>query len=79
MPSILIAEDKDSLRVMLEEMLKAEGWGVLGVASGSEAVERLRSGAGWIWSSPTGACPAPTGSRCSMPPSPWIRRFRWWS
>ena len=45
MPSILIAEDKDSLRTMLEEMLKAEGWGVLGVASGSEAVERLRSGA----------------------------------
>ncbi|MFN2387934.1 MAG: sigma-54-dependent transcriptional regulator [Thermoanaerobaculia bacterium] len=44
MPSILIAEDKDSLREMLEEMLSAEGWSVLGVASGSEAVERLRSG-----------------------------------
>lgn len=44
MPSILIAEDKDSLRAMLEEMLKAEGWSVRGVASGSEAVERLRAG-----------------------------------
>jgi DNA-binding NtrC family response regulator len=44
MPSILIAEDKDSLRAMLEEMLKAEGWNVHGVASGSAAVERLRAG-----------------------------------
>ena len=44
MPSILIAEDKESLRAMLEEMLRAEGWNVLGVASGSEAVARLRNG-----------------------------------
>ncbi len=41
---ILIVEDKDSLRAMLEEMLKAEGLTVLGLASGSQAVERLRGG-----------------------------------
>jgi len=44
MASILIVEDKDSLRSMLEEMLSAEGWSVVGVASGSAAIERLRSG-----------------------------------
>jgi len=44
MARILIVEDKDSLRAMLEEMLKAEGLQVLGLASGSQAVERLRAG-----------------------------------
>jgi DNA-binding NtrC family response regulator len=44
MPSILIAEDKDSLRAVLEETLRGEGWSVLGLASGSEAVARLRAG-----------------------------------
>jgi DNA-binding NtrC family response regulator len=44
MPRILIVEDKDSLRAMLEEMLKAEGLQVLGLASGSAAVERLGAG-----------------------------------
>ncbi|HEY3202433.1 MAG TPA: sigma-54 dependent transcriptional regulator [Thermoanaerobaculia bacterium] len=44
MPRILIVEDKDSLRTMLEEMLKAEGLTVTGLASGSAAVERLRGG-----------------------------------
>jgi DNA-binding NtrC family response regulator len=44
MPRILIVEDKDSLRSMLEEMLKAEGLSVTGVGSGSQAVERLRAG-----------------------------------
>jgi len=44
MPRILIVEDKDSLRAMLEEMLKAEGLSVIGLASGSLAVERLRGG-----------------------------------
>ncbi|MDQ2980327.1 MAG: sigma-54 dependent transcriptional regulator, partial [Acidobacteriota bacterium] len=44
MPRILIVEDKDSLRTMLEEMLKAEGLTVTGVGSGSQAVERLRRG-----------------------------------
>ncbi len=44
MARILIVEDKDSLRSMLEEMLKAEGLKVVGVASGSQAVERLRGG-----------------------------------
>jgi DNA-binding NtrC family response regulator len=44
MARILIVEDKDSLRSMLEEMLKAEGLTVAGVGSGSEAVERLRRG-----------------------------------
>ncbi|HEY1434965.1 MAG TPA: sigma-54 dependent transcriptional regulator [Thermoanaerobaculia bacterium] len=44
MPRILIVEDKDSLRAMLEEMLKAEGLQVVGIASGSQAVERLRGG-----------------------------------
>ncbi len=44
MATILVVEDKDSLRSMLEQMLQAEGWGVLGLASGSAAVERLRAG-----------------------------------
>jgi two-component system, NtrC family, response regulator AtoC len=44
MPRILIVEDKDSLRSMLEEMLKAEGLTVAGSGSGSQAVERLRAG-----------------------------------
>src|SRR5438552_9740840 len=44
MASILVVEDKDSLRSMLEEMLSAEGWSVVGVASGSAAIEKLRSG-----------------------------------
>jgi len=44
MPRILIVEDKSSLRVVLEEMLKAEGLDVVGVESGSLAVERLRKG-----------------------------------
>jgi DNA-binding NtrC family response regulator len=43
-PRILLVEDKDSLRAMLEEMLRAEGLDVRGVASGSQAVESLRSG-----------------------------------
>ena len=44
MPRILIVEDKDSLRSMLEEMLRAEKLDVRGVASGSQAVEFLKSG-----------------------------------
>jgi DNA-binding NtrC family response regulator len=45
MARILIVEDKDSLRTMLEEMLKAEGLQVLGLGNGAQAVERLRGGA----------------------------------
>lgn len=44
MASVLIVEDKDSLRTMLEEMLSGEGWSVTGVGSGSAAIERLRAG-----------------------------------
>ncbi|MFY9551516.1 MAG: sigma-54 dependent transcriptional regulator, partial [Thermoanaerobaculia bacterium] len=44
MPRILIVEDKDSLRTMLEEMLKAEGLGVVCASTGSQGVERLRGG-----------------------------------
>jgi two-component system response regulator AtoC len=44
MARILVVEDKNSLREMLEEMLRAEGWDVAGVGSGSQAIERLRSG-----------------------------------
>jgi len=44
MATVLVVEDKDSLRSMLEESLRAEGWNVVGVASGSAAVERLRNG-----------------------------------
>ena len=44
MPTVLVVEDKASLRQMLEEMLRAEGHGVEGIASGSAAVERLRTG-----------------------------------
>ena len=44
MASILVVEDKESLRSMLEEMLRGEGWTVAGVGSGSVAIERLRAG-----------------------------------
>jgi DNA-binding NtrC family response regulator len=44
MPTVLVVEDKDSLRAMLEEMLRAEGWKVVGLPNGTQAVERLRSG-----------------------------------
>ena len=44
MPSVLVVEDKNSLRAMLEEMLKAEGWTVCGVASAEAAGEKLRNG-----------------------------------
>src|SRR5512141_2142318 len=44
MPRILIVEDKDSLRSMLEEMLRAERLEVRGLGSGSQAVETLRAG-----------------------------------
>jgi len=44
MARILIVEDKDSLRAMLEEMLRAEGLQVSGVGNGAQAVERLRGG-----------------------------------
>ncbi len=44
MPTVLVVEDKDSLRAMLEEMLRAEGWNVVGLPDGAQAVERLRSG-----------------------------------
>jgi DNA-binding NtrC family response regulator len=44
MPSVLVVEDKDSLRAMLEEMLRGEGWTVVGLPNGAQAVERLRSG-----------------------------------
>ena len=44
MPRILIVEDKDSLRTMLEEMLKVEGHDVASTGSGSAAVEKLRRG-----------------------------------
>ena len=42
MATILVVENKESLRSMLEEMLRGEGWGVTGVGSGSAAIERLR-------------------------------------
>jgi DNA-binding NtrC family response regulator len=44
MATILVVEDKESLRTMLEEMLRAEGWSVVGMPSGTAAIERLRSG-----------------------------------
>ena len=44
MPRILLVEDKDSLRSMLEEMLRAEKLDVRGFATGSQAVEFLKSG-----------------------------------
>ena len=44
MPTVLVVEDKASLRQMLEEMLRAEGLNAVGLASGSAAVERLRAG-----------------------------------
>src|SRR5262245_23331967 len=44
MATILVVEDKESLRAMLEETLRADGWGVIGAATGTDAIERLRSG-----------------------------------
>ncbi|HEY6148233.1 MAG TPA: response regulator, partial [Thermoanaerobaculia bacterium] len=44
MATVLVVEDKNSLRAMLEEMLSAEGWGVSGVASAEAAAEKLRNG-----------------------------------
>jgi DNA-binding NtrC family response regulator len=44
MATVLVVEDKESLRSMLEEMLRAEGWSVIGTGSGSDAIERLRGG-----------------------------------
>ncbi len=44
MATILVVEDKESLRSMLEESLRAEGWNVIGSGSGSDAIERLRAG-----------------------------------
>ncbi len=44
MSRILIVEDKDSLRTMLEEMLKAEGLRVECASTGTQAVERLKAG-----------------------------------
>ncbi len=44
MSRILIVEDKDSLRTMLEEMLKAEGLRVDCASTGTQAVERLKAG-----------------------------------
>lgn len=44
MPNILVVEDKSSLRAMLEEMLHAEGWSVVGVGSAEAAADRLRAG-----------------------------------
>jgi DNA-binding NtrC family response regulator len=44
MARILVVEDKNSLREMLEEMLRAEGWEAVGVGNVSQAIERLRSG-----------------------------------
>ncbi|HXM76967.1 MAG TPA: sigma-54 dependent transcriptional regulator, partial [Thermoanaerobaculia bacterium] len=44
MPNVLVVEDKSSLRAMLEEMLQAEGWTVLGVGSAEAALDRLQGG-----------------------------------
>jgi two-component system response regulator AtoC len=44
MATILVVEDKDSLRAMLEQLLQAEGWTVVGLSNGATAVEQLRSG-----------------------------------
>ncbi|HEY7863539.1 MAG TPA: sigma-54 dependent transcriptional regulator, partial [Thermoanaerobaculia bacterium] len=44
MASVLVVEDKPSLRQVLEEQLRAEGHEVTGLASGAQAVERLRAG-----------------------------------
>ncbi|MDQ2870127.1 MAG: sigma-54 dependent transcriptional regulator [Acidobacteriota bacterium] len=44
MPNILVVEDKSSLRAMLEEMLQAEGWTVVGVGTAEVAADRLRAG-----------------------------------
>ena len=42
--NILLAEDEKSLRLALEDELQEAGYNVAGVASGEEAIERLRAG-----------------------------------
>jgi DNA-binding NtrC family response regulator len=44
MPTVLVVEDKTSLRTMLEEMVQAEGWTAVGAATAEAACERLRRG-----------------------------------
>jgi len=44
MPTVLVVEDKASLRTMLEELLQAEGWSAVGASTAEAACERLRRG-----------------------------------
>jgi len=44
MQTVLVAEDKASLRAVLEEMLAAEGWNVVALGNGAEAIAHLREG-----------------------------------
>jgi DNA-binding NtrC family response regulator len=44
MPTVLVVEDKTSLRTMLEEMIQAEGWTAVGASTAESACERLRRG-----------------------------------
>ena len=58
--SILIVEDEKILRISLADALKAEGYTVLAVDDGSEALAVLAKG-NFRWSSPISACRAPAG------------------
>ena len=44
MQTVLVAEDKASLRAVLEEMLAAEGWNVVALGGGLDAIAHLRQG-----------------------------------
>ena len=63
--AILVADDEAGVRESLAEVLRDAGYVVETAADGTAALAALDDAATSPSSSPTSACPAPTGSRCS--------------